>query len=316
MIFFFYGANTYEGRQQLAKLRSQYQQKSGSDLGLERIDGSKATLNQIRAAVQAVPFLANSRLVIIEQLAANKSVSTKIADIIRDVPATTIAVFYDPAVDQRTAYFKTLSAKARTVEFGPLSQSKLVQWAQRTIGAEGGQIDRPALGRLLELVGEDQWRLSNEIVKLVQYNPHITAENVAAMVESSQVESIFNLVEAMTMGRAQEALRLYHQLREDGQSEMYILSMVIWQLRNLLLAKAAGKITPPLLAKQAAMSPYVAAKMLAKRHLYTEEQLTAVFSRAVDTDYRIKTGAGEGGTLVEQLIFEVAQTIQSARSLA
>jgi DNA polymerase-3 subunit delta len=312
MIFFFYGSNTYEARQQLAKIRGQFFDKTGSDLGLDRLDGARATLAQLKAVLQAAPFLSSSRLVIVEQLGANKAVTAKIGDLLSSIPKTTVAVFYDPGVDQRTSYFKTMVQQAKAVEFLPLSQPKLVSWIGATVKAQGGEIDRPAAGRLLELAGEDQWRLSNEIAKLIQLSPKVTVENINAMVESTQIESIFNLVEVMTSGKTQTAMKIYQELRADGQSEMYILSMVIWQLRNLLVAKSAGKITPPQLAKAAGMSPYVAGKMLAKRHLYTEQQLKQAFSEAVETDYKIKSGVADGDTLVEQLILKLANDIRAA----
>lgn len=309
MILFFYGSNSFAARRQIAQLISQYEQKSGSTFGLERIDGAKATLATLRAALQAAPFLANSRLVIIEGLSINKAVTPKIGDLLRDVPSSTVAVFYDPSVDQRTTYFKTMSAAGKTVEFKPLSSSQLQKWVQQATAQLGATIERPALGRLIEVAGEDQWRLSNELAKLANYSQTITVDIVEEMVERNHTDTVFDLIEALSAGRRQQALKYYNNLRQDGQNEIYILSMIIWQLRNLLYAKTAGKITPPELAKKAGMSPFVASKMLSKRHLFQEEQLKTAFLQAVDTDYQIKTGGGDPHVLVEQLIMRIASAV-------
>ncbi|HEX7259766.1 MAG TPA: DNA polymerase III subunit delta [Candidatus Saccharimonadia bacterium] len=311
MIFFFYGPNSYEARQQIGKLARDYEQKSGSNFGLERIDGAKAKPDELQAALQASPFLANSRLVIIEDLGLNKALAPKINDFIEDIPSTTIGVFYDPAVDQRTTYFKTLSSKARTVKFEPLLPAKLQIWVSRQAKAAGAEIERPALMRILELAGEDQWRLSNEISKLAAYRSPITLEAVNEQVEEGSSETIFNLVEAMTAGKTTQAMQGYQKLRQEGQNEIYMLSMVIWQLRNLLIAKTAGTVTSAQLAKAASMSPYVAGKMLAKRHLFAEESLKQAFLEAVDTEYKIKSGAGAADILVEQLIYRIAGRIKN-----
>ncbi len=311
MIFFFYGPNSYEARQQIAKLVRDYEEKSGSNFGLERIDGAKVRPEELNAALQATPFLANSRLVIIEDLGNNKTIAPDIEKFLANIPATTIAVFYDSGVDQRTSYFKTLKDTARAIKFEALSTGKLQSWITAEVAAAGAEIERPALNRLIELAGEDQWRLSNEIAKLAAYRPKITVESVNELVEEGSSETIFNLVEAMTAGKVDVALRGYHDLRTAGQNEMYILSMVTWQLRNLLLAKAAGNTTAPQLAKTTGMSPYVAGKMLAKRNLFTEEQLKTGFLAAVDTDYQIKTGVGAADVLVEQLILRIAGAVSS-----
>ena len=309
MIFFFHGPNTYEARKQIAGLIRQYKQKTGSDLGLERVDGAKVALGDLRASLTAMPFLATSRLVIIEGMAANKAVAPKIADLVTGTPDSTVAVFYDPQPDKRSTYYKTLSKTARTVEFQPLPLTKLQHWVQSQARERGATIGRPALNRLLELAGEDQWRLSGEIAKLAEHGPDITAQLVDAHVAANRNESIFNLVEAMTSGRQRPAMQMYHHLRASGESEMYILSMVIWQLRNMLLAKAAGRISPPELAKEAGMSPYVAGNMLSARHRLSEESLQQAFLAAVDTDFRIKSGGGEAAVLVGQLIAGVGRRL-------
>lgn len=306
MIFFFYGPNSFAARQQIAKLAAEYERKTGSNFGLERIDGPRVKPNELMGSLQAAPFLANSRLVIIEDLGANKTIAHEVDKFLKKIPETTVAVFYDADVDRRTSYFKTLSKVARAIKFEPLSTAQLHQWIARQVAAVGAEIERPAIGRLLDLAGEDQWRLSNEIAKLAAYASPITPETVGAMVEENHTETIFNLVEAMTAGNAPTAVHLYRQLRDDGQNEIYMLSMVIWQLRNLLMAKTAGKMGAPELAQAAGMSPFVAGKMLAKRHLFEEEQLKKAFLRAVDTDYQIKSGVGGADVLVEQLIYRVA----------
>src|ERR1700684_3697593 len=99
MIFFFYGPNTYAARQQLAKLVVEYEKKTGSNLGLERIDGAKVKPDALNASLQAAPFLATSRLVIVEDLGLNKAVAATVDRYLKNIPATTVAVFYDPTVD-------------------------------------------------------------------------------------------------------------------------------------------------------------------------------------------------------------------------
>jgi DNA polymerase III delta subunit len=127
MVFLFYGSNSFAARQQIAKLVAEYVKKSGDNFGVERIDGTKVKPEELRASLQAAPFLSRSRLVIIEDLGANKAIAAKIEDHIKDVPDTTVAVFYEPNIDQRTVYFKSLKAAAKTIVFEPLPPHKLQQ---------------------------------------------------------------------------------------------------------------------------------------------------------------------------------------------
>ena len=306
MVFFFYGPNTYALRQEVRRLIDTYVSRTGSDFGLERVDGTKVTEPELRMALQAMPFLSTSRLVIIEDLGTNKPASDHIGDLLGYVGESTVAVFIDSEVDRRTSYFKTLVAEARGVEFAVLTGPKLEKWVRQEVTRQGARITPAASRRLIELAGEDQWRLSGEIAKLANYRSEITPATVDELVEPGFSETIFNLVDAMTAGRSGVALKLYHGLILQRTNEIYILTMIIWQLRNLLLAKAAGDLPPSELTKRAGLSPYVATKAVAKRVDFSLETLKAAFLEAVECEYRIKSGQVPAEAAIEQLIYDVA----------
>lgn len=305
MTFFFYGPNTYALRQEMQRLIAAYCKKTGSDFGLERIDGAKVTASGLAAALQTTPFLVTSRLVIIEGLGANKGVAGDLAKVIKDVPESTVVIFVDTEVDRRTAYFKTLSADSKPVEFEPLSTMRLEAWVRQEVAKQGGKIGSQAIRRLIELAGEDQWRLSGEIAKLVNYAPEVTPLTVDELVEPSFSETIFHLVDALTAGRTATALRLFRGLVMERTNEIYILTMIQWQLRNLLLAKTAGGLKPSELAKRAGLSPYVASKAVAKAQDFSQEVLAKAFVAAVDCEYQIKSGETPAEVGLEQLIFNL-----------
>ncbi|HVE80525.1 MAG TPA: DNA polymerase III subunit delta [Candidatus Dormibacteraeota bacterium] len=310
MIFFFYGPNSFAARQQIARLKSEYLKKTASEFGVEKIEGKEVKMQDLLSALQAAPLLTTSRLVIIEDLAQNKQLAEKIGQITQAVSPTTVAVFYDSNADQRTSYFKHLSAGSKAIKFHPLSGSQLQQWVKREAQASGAEIDGPAILKLIETAGEDQWRLQGEIIKLAGLDPKITVESIAKLVVPNQNESIFDLVENMTAGRVPKAMSLYRQLRSELVSEMYILSMIIWQLRNLLLAKTAGNVSAQTLSKNSGMSPFVAGKMLSRQLNISEEALRWAFLQSVETDYEIKTGAGDAETMIERLIYNVAEKVR------
>jgi DNA polymerase III delta subunit len=311
MTLFFYGANSYALRKQLAQMIEAYRAKAGSDYGLDRIDGAAVKARDLGATLQASPFLASSRLVIVEGAAANKPVAEKLAQIMEHVPPTTVAVFVEREVDQRTTAFRTLSKADKVMKFEPVTGPKLLGWLKAEAERLGGTADPAALRELVETAGEDQWRLEGEINKLVNYEPRITVEAVRELVAPSVERSIFDLVEAMAAGRAAAALSGFHALLRQKESEIYILTMVQWQLRNLLLAKTAPDLSPAELAKAAGMSPFVAGKMMSAQSGLSEGRLKEAFMAAADCEYDIKSGRLKAEAAVEQLIYRVASRVQT-----
>ena len=55
---------------------------------------------------------------------------------------------------------------------------------------------------------------------------------MALLVVPTLNQSIFDLVEAMTAGRGKMAMGAYHELLAERTNEIYLLTMVIWQLRR------------------------------------------------------------------------------------
>ncbi len=306
MIFFFYGPNAYARNEQLNQMIAQYTKKTGSDIGLERIGGSGVKLETLRADITAVPFLTTSRLVIVEDVASNKAVSPKLAELMAMVPSSTVVVIVEREIDQRTIAFKELKKADKVMKFEPLARPQLVNWIKREVDAVGTSIDSPAVNALIEACGDDQWRLSQEINKLANYDSTISVKSVREMVTPSVEQSIFELVEAMTAGRGDTAIAGYHRLLQMKESELGVLAMIQWQLRNLLLAKTAPGMTAGELAKATGMSPYVAGKMQTAQRRISQERLVAAFKQAADCEYDIKSGRIKGEVGVEQLIYRVA----------
>jgi len=310
MRLYFHGTNAYALRRQLRQMIEAYVAKNGSDLGIERIDGTTVKPRELAAALAAAPFLATSRLVIVESVSDNKSPADKLLDAISNVPTTTVAIFVDPKPDKRKTLFKELCKLDKVVEFSPLSGPKLTGWCVAETARLGGQLDTEAARELIVRAGEDQWRLAEELSKLVSYSPQVSADTVRLLVERGIEQSIFEMVEAMAAGRTAEALDGYRRLLAARQSEIYILTMVQWQLRGLILAAAAPAGMPASeLARRTGLSPYAIGKMQTAARRHGLGDLAAAYRAAAECEQDIKSGRLPAEPAVEALIVRVAGAI-------
>ena len=308
MILFFYGANSFAARAKLKQLKDQYVAKNGNDFGLDQLDGERIKLQDLVQQLQAVPFLASSRLIIIENLGKNKVVAEEVLDRLDSVPESTIVVIYDPEVDKRSKYFKTLSKLPKAVEFKPLAPPQLARWIEDEVTRLGSSIERPAAQELINRCGDDQWRLSGEITKLATYSDKISKENVESMVEVSEEQNIFDFLDSVMAKDTRAALAGLERLQATGQNEMYILTMLLWQLRQVLLAKFSGTTNSGELAKRAGISPYAAGKAITLARKTDEEVLKDMYSACVRCERDIKLGKAKPEELIEALLMRLCQT--------
>jgi len=308
MILFFYGANSFAARAKLKQLKDQYIAKNGNDFGLDQLDGERIKLQDLVQQLQAVPFLASSRLIIIENLGKNKTVAEEMLDRLDAVPESSIVVLYDPDVDKRSKYFKALSKLPKAAEFKPLAPPQLMRWIEDEATRLGSSIERSAAQELLNRCGDDQWRLVGEITKLATHGKKITKADVEALVEVSEEQNIFAFLDSVMAKDLRASLGGLERLQAIGQNEMYILTMLLWQLRQVLLAKFSGTTNSGGLAKLAGMSPYAAGKAITLARKIDEETLKDMYSACVRCERDIKTGKAKPEELIEALVMRLCQT--------
>ena len=127
------------------------------------------------------------------------------------------------------------------------------------------------------------------------------------MVAQVREASIFAAVDAMIDGRATMALRLLHQLKEDGREAPYIIGMVERQLRLLALARDSldkGVPVPEIGGRLGVSSDFVIRKTLEQARRHPWGDIVWRYNRLLETDLAIKQGQLEPELALELLVGE------------
>ena len=314
MILFFYGPNNFAARQKIKELVERFKTTSGNNFGLERFDGTDPLTEPqaVISAISSVPFLSSHRLVIIEDLLANKTLAEAVINGLDQVPRDNVVVFYERAPDERTKAFKELKKIAKTHKFEPLKPPALMNWLKQIIKDNGGQIDPPTARFLIERAGPDQWRLQNEIQKLINFNPQISRAAILELIEPQFEQTIFDLIDNLHRGRADKVLELYHGLRSAKAQPLYVLSMLGWGVRNLIIAKAGEGKPAGEIARDFGLNPFVVNKSLAASRRLDLDSLKQIHRQLLETDYRLKTTPSDPDIALEQLLLGISSQLTVA----
>src|ERR1039458_5489525 len=76
------------------------------DLGLERLDGEEVSFEKIREAVTSLPFLADTKMVILRAPSTNKQFVEQFEQLFAEVSETTDVILVEPKLDKRLSYYK------------------------------------------------------------------------------------------------------------------------------------------------------------------------------------------------------------------
>jgi DNA polymerase-3 subunit delta len=79
---------------------------------------------------------------------------------------------------------------------------------------------------------------------------------------------------------------------EEGGSPIYLLAMINYQFRNLLLVKdlLEKKNSLDIVLKLTQLNPFVARKCCSLSQKFTFSRLKTIYAQILETDFKIKTG--------------------------
>lgn len=333
MYYIFHGEDEFSRSEQIQKMRAQMGDPQFADLNITYLDGRKLTFGELTHACDAVPFLSDQRLVIVEGLlarveprrkksgeeAGEESEEETNPDLAKDIiaylprlPETTRLVFSEAkllAKSNPVLKYATGDKNASIKEFTAPDTRALPRWIVDRVKQKGGTIEPAAVSELVTHIGNDLRLLDNEIEKLLTYRTHqpIRAEDVRTLVTSVTESSVFELVDAIGRRETHTALQLLHHQLAHNAAPIYLLAMITRQFRLLLqwrdLTERGASFEQA--SAHLKLHPFVARKVAEQARNFSLVQLEAIYHQLLDTDVAIKTGRREPMLALDVLVVEL-----------
>jgi DNA polymerase-3 subunit delta len=327
MYYIFHGEDEFTRAEELKKLRAKMGDPQFAELNTTFLDGRRVTLGELRHHADAIPFLAEKRLVIVEGLLARLDPHRRKKDgedeeAAEDEPDPEFAAglsAYLPNLPEKilakTNPILKLAQRdrnhAHVRQFSHPHPDQLADWIVNNTETKGGRIEFSAANDLAMFVGADLRALDNELEKLITYRSGetIRREDVRAIVSPAQEQSIFELADAMGKRDVAAALELLHDQLTHNVEPLYLLAMIARQFRMLLQVRdlAARGLTLEQIRTQLALHPFVARKVLEQSRNFSIDQLETIYRKLLETDVAVKTSLGEPGVNLDVLVVELTK---------
>lgn len=323
------------GPERLAELKRSFTPPDLLELNTTVLDGQKLSLRELSEACEAVPFLAPRRLVIVHRLATRFEVRRSEAESDRDdsgrdsarksemqqfcrymasVPESTELVLVEPGPVQATNPLLKAVEEARGEVVGPraMRDAELEDWIIDRVRQRGGRISSSAAAQVAAFVGSKLRALDGELEKLVIHagGQVITESDVALLVSSAREANVFAMVDALGLRNAKVALRLLHELLNEGEPPIRLLAMIIRQFRILLQIsemQSQGRARQEI-AAELRLRSFVVPRMFNQVERFSVRQLEAIYRRLLETDLSVKTGRADPITALDLLTVELTRT--------
>jgi len=313
MIYFIYGQDSYRAKKKLEEIVLGYKKVHKSGLNLIYVDASEDDFKDFYNNLIITSMFAEKKLIVLKNTFSNSKFQEDFLENKNNLEETKdiIIVYEDGLPDKRTKFFKALQKCAKCQELEYLQPAMLKKWILQELekGSLKTKINPDALEILANFAKNDLWRVANEINKLSNYRMGgcIKREDVELLVRPDIENDIFKTIDALASKDKKKALFLLHKHLEDGENHLYLLSMISYQFRNLLMVKELQEAGVPyqLISKKSGLHPFVAQKIYYMCNQFSMPQLKKIYHEIFKVDSDIKTGKVEPETSLDLLLSKI-----------
>ena len=308
-----YGSEPFLADQKLKEIIGNYRRTQKSGLSLHIFDADNFDFDDFKQALETVSMFEEKKLIVLKNFFLEDADSAgKILELAKKADAEEskdiVIVFFEAGAPVKNKEFDKLLKKPNLFqEFKKLEGARLNAWIQKEFEKLEAKIESRAISILTQSVGSDLYRLKNEIDKLAAYKKLITEKDVVEMVTPDFHSDIFAVIDAIAKKDKKLALKILNEHIENGESEIYLLTMIIYQFRNLLRVKSLieGGASPDNIAKKIGLHPFIVKKSIIASRLFSFEELKNIYQKLFDIDLKIKIGEMEPQMALNLFVVEL-----------
>jgi DNA polymerase III subunit delta len=319
-VYFLFGNDEFAIARKLKEFESDFPDPTSANMNTARLEARSMDENDLNNAVNAMPFLAKRRLVLLQNPSSkynNPNARKKFLEFIEKTPETTRLVMYEsvePKEAERHWLVKWAEKNSKSIQTKAFMLPRLKDmtgWIINETKNQGGKIEPRAAEMLKDMVGVDTRQAGMEIAKLLAYvnwARMITAQDVEAVCIVTSEQSVFDFVDALANGNGKSAQHLLHRLLET-EDEFSLWGMVIRQFRLLIQAReildARGNQND--VARALGVHPFVAEKVTQQAARFSIDSLEYVYRRLLAIDEGVKTSQITLDLALDTLVVELTR---------
>jgi DNA polymerase-3 subunit delta len=319
-IFFLHGNDEFAINRKIREFESDFSDPTTAGMNTARLEARTMTENDLNNAVNAMPFLAPKRLVILSNPSGkynNSSSRKKFGEFLSSAPDTAKLVIHElmePKEIEKHWLVKWAAKNSSMVKLQTFflpKQRDMPGWIMNEVKNQSGQIEPAAAAKLAEMTGVDTRQAGMEIAKVLAYvnwGRPVRGSDVEAVCIVTSQQSVFDFVDALSQGNGKVAQKLLHRLLEN-EDPFSLWGMVVRQFRLLIQAREIldGRGNKDDVARALGVHPFVAEKTTGQAGRFSIQSLENIYHRLLKIDEGVKTSQITLDLALDTLIVELTK---------
>ncbi len=327
MVIFIFGQNSYFIKQKISELIGEYKNENRNGLNFLKFDAQDFDFEEFKNKLETVPIFKEKKLIILSGLFKNKDFKEKFfnylktSSLLKD--SDVILLIYEilssdssqnKALKKDKLFTQLTKKPILFKEYGNLNAKQLEKWVSELFKQEGQKISVSSLRLFLSLVpSNDLEYIKKEIDKLTLYAKSknnanaIDDSDIEALISENSFQNVFQMLDYLGEKNKRAAIEIMHKLLKRGESELFLLSLITGQLRNLIKVKSLIEQNKSYqeIFRKLKIHPFVLQKLYGQARKFTLTDLKKAYFLIFETDLNIKTGKIDPGLAIDLLLSKI-----------
>lgn len=320
-----FGREQYLAQWAADQIIAKYINPACKEMDLSILEIEKISLDTIKESCETFTMMSPKRVVLIKEFpllegtkmkAFSEEQEGQLSDYIKQIPDGCIVILIANSADKRKKIYKAIHENGQTYEFDTLSEKDLRSFIEKRFRASKKIVKPSVIHQFIQNSGYFHkeaeytlYNLENDIKKMIAYSEgeEILLSDVLATVSGNLETSVFAMLDAISIGRKNEAYLLLNSLLTSGENLYMILSLIASQFEIILEVKELKEEGKNLSEIQSILQihEFRIKKAMSFADRYSIKSLKQILIKVYEIDKSIKTGLLEQSFALELFIAQI-----------
>ena len=277
--------------------------------------GKDTSVDEVIGNAKRFPMMAEHQVVILKEAQhLSRTIENFTSYVENPQPTTILVICYKyKKLDKRKKLYKAVKKHGELFESKKLYENQVADWVRRTLAGKKYKIAPKASVMLVEFLGTDLSKISNELDKLmliVPSNVEITPELVEQHIGISKDFNNFELKKAIGERNVRKAARIVDYFAQNPKDNPFVVTITLLNtfFTQLLQYHGLNDHSPGNVAKVLGVNPYFVNEYAIAAKNYPMKRVSAIISNLRKLDLKGK-GVGASNMGQADLLKEMLSAI-------